>query len=212
MKFEKINLEGDHVLLEPLCLSHKEGLIEAFSDGELWNLIYTFVPKADQVEDFIKNVEQEWQNGTTLAFAIIDKQTGKVAGTSRFKNTCWSNKRLEVGYTFIGKSYQRSSVHTETRLLMFSYAFETLQMNRIGCLIDYLNQTSRNAMIRLGAKEEGVLRNHMVMPDGRVRDSVMYSFIKNEWQGIKQNMHYKLSRYSTGSAQVIDLMQHPAMG
>ena len=209
MKFEKVTLEGNNVRLEPLGLHHKEGLITAFSDGELWNIMYTFVPRVEDVDYFILEAERQWEKGSALAYAIVDKATGNVAGTSRFKNTCWANRRVEVGYTFLGQSYQRTAINTETRLLMFSHAFESLEFIRVGFFIDYLNHNSRSAMLRLGAKEEGILRNHMIMPDGRTRDSVVFSIIQNEWQGVKQNLNYKLAQHRN-SAQVIDLMEHTA--
>ena len=102
-------------------------------------------------------------------------------------------KRIEMGFTFLGKSWQRTAINTEAKLLMLTYAFEVLKLNRVEFLTDYLNQKSRRAILRLGAKEEGILRNHIVMPDGRVRDSVLFSIIENEWCGIKQHLKYKLA-------------------
>jgi len=103
------------------------------------------------------------------------------------------NKRLEIGSTFLGKSFQETALNTESKLLMLTHAFEVLKLNRVEFLTDYLNVKSRNSILRIGAKEEGIIRNHRVMPDGRVRDTIVFSIIVNEWDGIKQNLLYKLS-------------------
>ncbi|CCU72285.1 GNAT family N-acetyltransferase [Thalassolituus oleivorans] len=193
MKYEEKILEGKYVRLEPLSTSHKEGLIEAISDGELWNLFVTLVPKPSDIDAFIDNAISAQKTGDGLAFATIDKQSGKVAGSTRFMKTDFINKRAEIGYTFLGKSYQKTRINTEAKLLMLTRLFESMSFNRVEIITDYLNSNSRNAILRLGAKEEGVLRNHMLMPDGRVRDSVLYSIIKNEWGGVKMNILDKLS-------------------
>jgi len=193
MKYEEKILEGKYVRLEPLSTLHKEGLIEAISDGELWNLFVTLVPKPSDIDAFIGNAISAQKTGDGLAFATIDKQSGKVAGSTRFMKTDFINKRAEIGYTFLGKSYQKTRINTEAKLLMLTRLFESMSFNRVEIITDYLNSNSRNAILRLGAKEEGVLRNHMLMPDGRVRDSVLYSIIKNEWGGVKMNILDKLS-------------------
>lgn len=132
--------------------------------------------------------------GEGLTFATIDKSSnGKIAGSTRFMKADLPNKRIEIGFTFLGKTWQRSRINTEAKLLMLSHAFETLNLNRVELLTDYLNSNSRRAILRLGAKEEGILRSHMVMPDGRVRDSVLYSITKNDWPGVKQNLSSKIA-------------------
>ena len=193
MKFDKVTLEGNHVKLEPLSVAHREELIDAISDGELWNLFFTSVPRIKDIDKFIANLNTAHLNADGLAFATIDKASGKVVGSTRFMKSNFPNKRIEIGGTFIAKSYQKTKINTEAKLLMLTHAFEVLQLNRVELLTDYLNTKSRNAILRIGAKEEGILRNHMVMPDGRVRDSVLFSIISNEWVGIKQNLSYKLS-------------------
>jgi len=193
MELDKVTLEGQYVRLEPLSLKHREELISAISDGELWNLFVTLVPSIENIDRFIEEAIAAHLNEDGLVFATIDKASGRVVGSTRFMKSSFANKRIEIGYTFIAKSYQKSKINTDAKLLMLTYAFENLQLNRVELLTDYLNAKSRNAILRLGAKEEGVLRNHMVMPDGRVRDSVLFSIISNEWAGIKQNLSYKLS-------------------
>ncbi len=192
MELERTVLDGRFVRLEPLSKLHEAGLCDAISDGKLWELFVTLVPTIDQVPQFVENALEAFDSGDGLAFATIDKATGRIAGSTRFMKANLPNKRIEIGYTFLGKSWQRTQINTEAKLLMLTYAFEKLTLNRVELLTDYLNEKSRKAIGRLGAKEEGILRNHMVMPDGRVRDSVIYSIIKNEWVGVKQHLIYKL--------------------
>ena len=192
MTIKKIILEGRHVRLEPLSPEHKAGLCDAIYDGELWNLYVTLVPPVSEIDNFFSDAESIFSNQQGLAFATIDKRTLKVAGSTRFMNADFSNKRIEIGFTLLGKSWQRTRINTEAKMLMLCHAFEVLNVNRVEFLTDYLNSTSRKAILRLGAKEEGILRNHMMMPDGRVRDSVIYSILKNEWPGVQQHLEYKL--------------------
>ena len=193
MKFEKKALEGRYIRLEPISIIHKEGLCEAIADGELWKLFVTLVPNLDKVSDFIGEAENSFENMDGITYAIIESSTDKIVGSTRFMKANLENKRVEIGYTFVAKSFQRTSVNTEAKLLMLSYGFERLGLNRVEFLTEYLNIKSREAWLRIGAKEEGILRNHMVMPNGRVRDSVVFSVIKNEWSGVKQNLLEKLA-------------------
>lgn len=196
LEFEKITLEGNDVRLEPLSRNHRDGLIETIADGELWKLFVTMVPRIEGIDEFIENAASAHASGDGLAFATIDKKSGRVIGSTRFMKANLANNRVEIGFTFIAKSFQKTKVNTEAKLLMLTHAFEAMQLNRVEFLTDYLNHTSRNAILRLGAKQEGILRNHMVMPDGRVRDSVLFSIIQNEWAGVKQNLLYKLQSKS----------------
>jgi RimJ/RimL family protein N-acetyltransferase len=199
MKFERVILEGDHVRLEPLSENHRDQLIEAISDGELWNLFVTLVPRVEGIDEFIENAIAAHSNGDGLAFATIDKASGRVVGSTRFMKANLPNKRIEIGFTFIAKSYQKTKINTDAKLLMLSYAFEVLHLNRVELITDYLNDASRNAILRLGAKQEGILRNHMIMPDGRVRDSVLFSITNYDWAGIKQNLRFKLANNNQSS-------------
>ena len=193
MTFEPVVLEGKHVRLEPLGDQHKDGVCQAISDGELWDLFVTIVPHPDDIDQFLANAKSAHERGEGLAFATIAKGgNDQVAGSTRFMAANLANQRVEVGFTFLGKSWQRSPINTEAKLLMLTHAFESLGLNRVEFMTDYLNTSSRQAILRLGAKEEGVRRNHMVMPNGRVRDSVVFSILKNEWPGVKQNLEYKL--------------------
>ena len=194
MAIDPVVLDGAYVRLEPLDPSHREGLCAAISDGELWSIFVTIVPHPDDIDEFLANAKIAQETGTGLAFATIDKRTGdQVAGSTRFMNASLPNKRVEIGFTFLGQTWQRSPINTEAKLLMLTHAFETLDLNRVELMTDYLNSKSRQAILRLGAKEEGILRNHVVMPNGRVRDTVVYSITKHEWPGVKQNLASRLS-------------------
>ena len=193
MGIESVTLEGRFVRLEPLSKEHREGLRQAISDGEIWKLLVDLVPHPDNIDEFLNDAENLYKSGVGLAFAVVDKQANRVAGSTRFMRADARNKRIEIGFTFLGKTWQRTYINTEAKLLMFSHAFEKIGLNRVEFRADYLNSASRRALLRLGAKEEGILRNHMVMPNGRVRDSVVYSVIRNEWPGVKQHLHSKLA-------------------
>ena len=192
MTFKAVTLEGRLVKLEPLCDGHKDELCHAINDGELWNLHVTLVPHPQDIDRFFSTAQDINAAGTGLGFATIDKETNRVVGSTRFMNADFPNRRVEIGSTFLGKSAQKTRINTEAKLLMLTYAFEKLNCNRVEFLTDYLNSKSRNAILRLGAKEEGLMRNHKIMPDGRIRDSVIFSIIKNEWPGIKQHLTSKL--------------------
>ena len=193
MKFEKVVLEGNIVRLEPLSESHSEELCSAIYDGELWNLYVTLVPHPKNIDSFLSQANSNYEAGDGLAFAIIENSTNRVVGSTRYMKANLANKRLEIGFTFLGKTWQKTKINTEAKYLLLTHAFETLALNRVELITDYLNSTSRNAILRLGAKEEGILRSHMVMPNGRIRDSVLYSIVKHEWSGIKQHLEAKLA-------------------
>lgn len=192
MTFKNTTLKGQHVQLELLKTKHLSGLKLAVEDGKLWQLMATNVPHPDQLDAFYQQAKAEQQAGRSLVFATIDSHSMEVVGATRFMNTDWAHQRTEIGFTFIAKSKQRSAINTEAKLLMLTHAFETLNFNRVAFVTDFLNQASRNAILRLGAKQEGILRSHMVMPDGRIRDSVSFAVVKHEWPGIKQHLTEKL--------------------
>ncbi|WP_434360189.1 GNAT family N-acetyltransferase [Parasalinivibrio latis] len=192
MSFDKVTLEGTAVKLEPMTPAHKDALIDIVKDGELWKLFFTSVPRPEEVATYIRDAISRYESGDGLPFVTIDKRSNRVVGSTRFANADLANKGVEIGYTFIGKSFQRSPVNTEAKLLMLSHAFETLNLNRVEFRTDFLNHNSRNAILRLGAREEGVLRCHKVMPDGRIRDTVVFSITKHDWCGVKQGLVHRL--------------------
>ncbi len=195
MTLEAIALTGRHVRLEPLAHSHVPELIEAIKCGELWTLHYTLVPAPHEVPQFVDNALEAYGRGEELAFATVDVSENRVVGSTRFMKVSLANKRLEFGFTFIGKQWHRTHVNTEAKLLMLTHAFEVMKLNRVELLTDVVNSASRAAIARLGAKQEGILRQHMVMRDGRVRDSVLFSLIAPEWPEAKRALHAKLEKW-----------------
>jgi RimJ/RimL family protein N-acetyltransferase len=192
--FDAVSLEGENVRLEPLNRNHKTGLTDAINDGRLWELFVTLVPHPSQLDYFFDQAEKDFANGDGLAFAIIDKKTQRIAGSTRFMKASAADKKTEIGFTFIGKSWQKTLLNTECKWLLLTHAFEVLNLSRVEFLTDYLNNTSRNAILRLGAKQEGILRNHRVMPNGRIRDTIIFSIIKNEWKGVEEHLMFKLGQ------------------
>jgi RimJ/RimL family protein N-acetyltransferase len=193
MQVEKLILEGRGVRLEPLSRQHAAGLAEAISDGDLNKLAVTKIPDPNKLDPFFADADDAFAAGMELAFATVDKPSGAVAGSTRFRNIDVTHKRVEIGFTFLGKSWQRTHVNTEAKYLMLRHAFDTWGVNRVELLTDVLNAASRAAIARIGGKQEGVLRNHMVMRDGRVRDSVIFSIVKNEWPQVKAMLEKMLA-------------------
>ena len=158
------------------------------SDGRLWELPVTLVPSPSDVPAFIEAAAQGFASGRERPFAIIDKASGKVAGSTRFMNINATHRRVEIGYTFLGASFQRTHVNTSAKLLLLQHAFEVMGMNRVEFLTDVLNECSRNAIARLGARQEGLLRSHMIMREGRIRDSVIFSIVAAEWPAVCERL------------------------
>jgi RimJ/RimL family protein N-acetyltransferase len=188
MKIEKTILQGHRVRLEPLAESHLPGLALAIEDGALWQLPVTIVPHPNDLPQFFHFAEDQYQAGKDLVFATIDQASNTVVGSTRYRCIEAAHRRLEIGFTFIAASWQRSHINTEAKYLMLRHAFEQWGCNRVELLTDFLNNKSRAAIARLGAKEEGVLRSHMVMRDGRVRDSVLFSLVAAEWPAVKARL------------------------
>jgi RimJ/RimL family protein N-acetyltransferase len=185
-------LEGSSVQLQPLSESHHEALCAVGLDPELWKWIPIQVLDRDQMMRFIRAQLSDQEKGTSIPFATVDRVSGKVVGSTRFMNIDAPNKRVEVGSTWIAKPWQRSAINTEAKYLMMRHAFETLDCNRVEFKTDSLNTQSRNAILRIGAKEEGIFRNHMVTWSGRLRHSVYFSVIASEWPRVKANLEAKI--------------------
>lgn len=191
----KVTLEGQRVRLEPLTQSaHAKGLADAIEDGALWTLPVTVVPHPQDLGMFFEDAEAAFRAGRELAFATIDKATGRIAGSTRFRCIETRHRRAEIGFTFLAQSWQRTHINTEAKYLMLRHAFEEWELNRVELLTDVLNMKSRNAIARIGATEEGVLRSHMVMRDGRIRDSVIFSITRSEWPAVKSRLAGKLEK------------------
>jgi RimJ/RimL family protein N-acetyltransferase len=187
-------LTGRFVTLQPLAPAHLTGLQEAASDGELWKLFFTSVPKPEEMQQWLEAALALQQKNEAQVFVVFENFSGKIVGTTRYCNLDTANRRLEIGYTWYAKRVQRSAINTECKLLLLRHAFEQLNCIAVEFRTDWLNQTSQRAIERLGAKRDGVLRNHKIMPDGRIRDTVVYSILHTEWSGIQQNLSFKLDR------------------
>lgn len=194
MNPQPIALEGAHVQLQPLSESHLDALCEVGLDPELWKWIPIQVLDRDQMLRYIQSALSDQQKGMSIPFATVDRASGKVVGSTRFMSIDVPNKRLEIGATWIAKPWQRTSINTEAKYIMMRHAFETLGCNRVEWKTDALNTQSRNAILRLGAREEGIFRHHVVTWTGRLRDSVYFSVIAPEWPDVKKNLEAKLKR------------------
>lgn len=191
---EPVTLSGRFATLKPLSSDHLAGLQAAASDGELWNLFYTSVPCVDEMAAWLDSTLALQKAGQALPFVILENFSGKVVGTTRYCNLDMANRRLEIGYTWYAKSAQRTALNTECKLLLLKHAFEQLRCIAVEFRTDFLNTTSQRAIERLGAKREGILRNHKIMPNGRVRDTVVYSVLNTEWPGVEENLRFRLER------------------
>lgn len=185
-------LESATIRLEPLGFHHAQGLAKATQDGEIWKLLVTSAPHYDQVNDYIELALTQQQTGFRQAFAVIDRISNQIVGSTSYYEIASDIKRLEIGYTWYGKSAQRTHINTSCKLLLLQYAFENLGANTIGFRTDILNLASQNAIERLGAQKDGVIRGQMLRKDGSLRDTVMYSIIKEEWEDIKAHLFYLL--------------------
>ena len=189
-----VTLEGRHVRLEPLSLAHQDGLCAVGLDAELWRWAQTSLATPADMRAYIETALTWQAQGTALPFAIVARATGQVVGSTRYANIERADRRLEIGWTWIARAAQRTPVNTEAKYLLLRHAFEVLGCNRVEFKTDVLNERSRAALLRIGAKQEGVLRSHMITASGRVRDSVYFSIIAAEWPAVKVGLEAKLAR------------------
>jgi RimJ/RimL family protein N-acetyltransferase len=188
MKIEPLTLRGTVVRLEPLSVDHVEGLACVGLEPELWRWIPFSVTSADEMRKYVLTALDEQRRGVSLPFAIIEQAGGKVIGCTRYMNIEAAHRRLEIGSTWLTSSQQRSGANTEAKLLLLTHAFDTLGMNRVELKTDVLNEKSRNAILRIGATQEGVFRRHVITASGRVRDTVYFSIIDSEWPVVKARL------------------------
>ena len=186
-------LEGRHVLLRPMVRGDGPAIVEAASDGKLWELFYTSVPDADGIADYLDKAFEEQRYGRAMPFVVIEKATGTIIGATRFLRMNKDARRLEIGATFYAARTQRTAVNSETKLLLLQHAFEVLNCQCVQIRTDAFNFQSQRAIERLGAKRDGVLRNHAFLK-GRLRDLVVYSILASEWEGVKRNLQMRLER------------------
>jgi RimJ/RimL family protein N-acetyltransferase len=190
---EPVTLKGRHATLEPLSLSHLEGMTEATKDGELWKLWYTAVPSPEGMSAEITRRLDLQAKGSMLPFAVLDAE-GRCAGMTSFMNIDAVNKRVEIGSTWYAKRVQRSGLNTECKFMLMRHAFEVLDCIAVEYRTGFFNRQSRQAIERLGAKLDGILRNHQRYANGTLRDTCVYSIIASEWPAVRSHLDFQMSR------------------
>jgi RimJ/RimL family protein N-acetyltransferase len=194
-------LTGDLVSLEPLSHQHHDGPVDAAGDGELWDLWYTSVPRPGAMAAEIDRRLGLQSDGSMLAFTARRNDTGAVIGMTTFMDADAVHRRVEIGSTWNARSAQRTGTNTESKLLLLGHAFDVLECIAVEFRTHWLNQQSRAAIARLGAKQDGVLRSHQRMPDGTLRDTVVFSIIALEWPGVRNELRRRLSAHRRGPRQ-----------
>ena len=189
-----VTLKGRHVELLPLAHAHKDGLIEAVRDGELWKLWYTAIPPPEGMTAEIDRRLGLQKAGLMLPFTVIDTATGKPAGMTTYMNVDAANKRVEIGSTWYCRTVQRTPLNTEAKRLLLAHAFETLGCIAVEFRTHFFNTQSRRGIERLGAKLDGILRSHQRMADGTLRDTCVYSVIAPEWPTVKRHLTWQLDK------------------
>jgi N-acetyltransferase len=189
-----LTLEGHGVRLEPMAAEHAAALTSAAADGRLWELFYTAVPGPADVDAYITTAIEGLRAGHMLPWVVREQRSGEIVGATRYHDVVASIDRVEIGYTFYAARWQRTHVNTACKLLLMSHAFDTLGCRVVGLRTDRFNFRSQQAIGRLGAVQDGVLRHHGVRKDGSPRDTVMYSVLAHEWPDVRRNLEFRLSR------------------
>lgn len=195
IKLHPTTLEGHGVLLEPLAQEHHDGLVAAASDGRLWELWFTSVPEPEQMHGYISQALAGQQQGHTLPWTVRDPTSDTIIGSTRYHDIVAEIDRVEIGYTWYGKRWQRSHVNTGCKLLLLGHAFDVLGCKVVGLRTDNFNFASQRAIEALGAKKDGVIRHHRARRDGTVRDTVIYSIVASEWPDVKRHLEMRLARH-----------------
>lgn len=193
MKVEPVTLEGKYVRLEPMRVDHLPALFKAGSAPELWEWTIAQIKNEGDMEQYLRDALADQAKGTSLSFVTIDRKSDTLVGSTRFGNIDTTNRRAEIGWTWINPEFQRTVINTEAKLLMLTHAFDVWKCIRVELKTDANNSKSRNAMLRIGAKEEGMLRNHMITESGRYRDSVYFSIIESEWEAVREDLTSKVN-------------------
>lgn len=194
-ELSRLTLEGRHVRLEPLSRQHRSGLAAVALDPELWRFTLTQIHSVNDLDEFIETA-LFWQSaGHCVPFATVDRSTGRPIGSTRLANINAQNRRAEIGWTWLGRDFQRRAFNTEAKLLMLAHAFEHMDCIRVELRTSALNTRSRNAIARLGAREEGILRHHTILPDGRLIDWMYYSILRDEWPSVRAGLEQKLASH-----------------
>src|SRR2546428_1642162 len=188
MVVSPVTLEGAQVRVEPLAKAHREGLALVGLDEELWRWLPTPVGTREEMAAYIETALSEQERGTSLPFAMVEKTTGRTIGSTRYGNIDRAHHRVEIGWTWVAREWQRTAINTEAKYLLLKHAFETLGCMRVELKTDSLNERSRAAILRIGAREEGIFRNHMITASGRIRHTVYFSIIDSEWPAAKARL------------------------
>lgn len=192
MIVEPVTLAGEHVQLEPMLEAHHAALAEVGLDEDLWKWIPVPVRTPEEMKAYVDAALAEQARGASLPFTIVERATGNVIGSTRYANIERIHRRVEIGWTWVARPWQRTAVNTECKYMLLKHAFETLGCIRVELKTDSLNERSRAAILRIGAKEEGVFRNHMITASGRIRHSVYFSVTDSEWPVVKRRLEEKL--------------------
>lgn len=193
---EPVSLAGHNVRLEPMALEHAPALAAAAADGRLWELWYTFVPTPDEAEAYVSAALAGQREGRFLPWVVRDLASGELVGSTRFHDIVLEADRVEIGYTWYAKRFQKSHVNTACKLLLLTHSFESLGCQVVGLRTDAFNFASQRAIEALGAKKEGVIRHHYPRRDGSVRDTVLYSILATEWPAVKRHLGFRLARHA----------------
>jgi len=188
MNVAPVMLEGSHVRLEPLAKAHLAGLAQVGLEEELWRWIPVPVRTVEEMAAYIETALQEQERGVSLPFALMEKATGRAIGSTRYGNIDRTHHRVEIGWTWVAREWRRTAVNTEAKYLLLKHAFEMLGCIRVELKTDSLNEKSRAAILRIGAKEEGIFRNHMITVSGRIRHTVYFSIVDSEWPAVKARL------------------------
>ena len=195
MEVKPVVLQGKHVRLEPMTEAHIPALAEIGAGQSFWDfMLYGNMTTEQDMANWVRDILSRAEKGTDLPFAAIHLPSGRVAGATRYLNIAPKDRGLEIGGTWYGLEFQRTPVNTECKYLLLRHAFETLGCIRVQLKTDLRNERSQKAIERIGAVKEGVLRNHMIMPDGRIRHSVFYSILDTEWEGVKRKLEQMMQR------------------
>jgi RimJ/RimL family protein N-acetyltransferase len=192
MVIAPVILEGQHVRLEPLAMLHAAGLAAVGLEEDLWKWIPTPVRTPDEMCSCVQTALNEQKSGSALPFVLMEKASGRVIGSTRYGNIERAHHRVEIGWTWVARQWQRTPVNTEAKYLLLRHAFETLQCIRVELKTDSLNERSRAAILRIGAHEEGIFHNHMITASGRIRHTVYFSILDSEWPEVKAQLARKL--------------------
>ncbi|MGE0129658.1 MAG: GNAT family N-acetyltransferase [Blastocatellales bacterium] len=200
IEIHPVTLEGHGVRLEPLTYEYHDGLAATAADGRLWELWFTAVPEPEQTRAYIASALAGQEAGHMLPWAVRELASGEIIGSTRYHDIVSAIDRVEIGYTWYGKRWQRSHVNTSCKLLLLGHAFDTLGCKVVGLRTDNFNFASQRAIEALGAKKDGVIRHHLARRDGTVRDTVIYSILASEWRDVKRHLEFRLARHGSASS------------